>query len=152
MRGIIPGPLGQMREYAGHLSRQSILDFSLSSCACSLWHSPPLHSHSSWLKRLFSSFKIHYVTWSCMRPRLAKLPVGVFRWIALLLLFFFFFIISVTHLHHAAVFHMVAGVGVCKQVLWYSPKISFPWFSIYSIFFKYVFYYYYQILFYLQVP
>lgn len=53
MRGIIPQPLGQMREYAGHLSRQSILDFSLSSCACSLWHSPPLHSDLSWLNRLF---------------------------------------------------------------------------------------------------
>lgn len=53
VRGIIPQPLGQMREYAGHLSRQSILDFSLSSCACFLWHSPPLHSDPSWLNRFF---------------------------------------------------------------------------------------------------
>ena len=66
MRGIIPRPLGQMREYAGHLSRQSILDFSLSSCACSLWHSPPLHSDPSWLNQLFYFINIHYVTRSCM--------------------------------------------------------------------------------------
>lgn len=75
MRGIIPQPLGQMREYAGHLSRQSILDFSLSSCACSLWHSPPLHSDPSWLNRLFYFINIHYMTWSCMatEPGVAKL-------------------------------------------------------------------------------
>lgn len=36
VRGMISRPLGQMREYAGHLFRQSILDFSPSSCACSL--------------------------------------------------------------------------------------------------------------------
>lgn len=62
-----------MREYAGHLSWQSILDFALSSCACSLWHSPPMHSDLSWLNRLFYFINIHYMTWSCMLPRKAKL-------------------------------------------------------------------------------
>lgn len=63
MRGMISRPLGQMREYAGHLFRQSILDFSPSSCACSLWHSPPLHSDLSWLCRLFYFINIHYLTY-----------------------------------------------------------------------------------------
>lgn len=83
VRGIIPWPLGQMREYAGHLSRQSILDFSLSSCACFLWHSPPLHSNPSWLNRLFYFINIHDMNRSCMATKTRSrkvtcLSVGVF--------------------------------------------------------------------------
>lgn len=55
-----------MRKYAAHLSRQSILDFSPSSCVCFRWHSPPLHNHQSWLNWLFFFINIHYMTWSCM--------------------------------------------------------------------------------------